>query len=187
MRELWLRVLGQLLAPSSAPAPPSPSPKELALEAYKLLVGLLQTEEQILWTRNQAFLAINGAMLAVLGFLQPGANSPTKALNISPGAILLAICFTGLILSLLWFFTILRSKAFYDHWFEHLRSLEAQHLAPIAIFERAETYFTTHRITFAKGTFRLPWLARLRIYLALEITSLAIAATWLLLGWKVYS
>lgn len=157
---------------------------DLQLESYRLLVGLVQAEEQLLWSRNQVFLVINGAMVTALGLVRPSSNIP---LSISSALIsnelYIAICIVGALMNFLWLTMIFRSEAFYNHWFEQLKYLEREYLDPIKIFQYADDYFSKGEITLGNQTFRLPREAKfVKIYKALVITSLGFLMVWIILA-----
>ncbi len=149
---------------------------ELALEAYKLLVNIVLQEEKMVWDRTQTFLIINGALVTAVSILRGviGTNEPAP-----PKEIYYVVCIVGFWLGCLWLSVVLRSKAFYDHWFEQLRYLETTHLSPINIYNFAEDYFVQGKLTLGKTTFLLPRRAKLiPIYTALAFTSVLFILIW---------
>lgn len=159
---------------------------DLPLEAYKMLAEIMQSEEKLLWDRNQVFLIINGAMITALGLIRPAQAAPAvgQTLNVgAPKEFFLAICVIGALVSFLWLTTILRSEAFYNHWFEQLKYLERQYLAPIQTFQLADDYFAKGEITLGTEKFKLPREAKIiRIYQALVITAAGFLVTWVILA-----
>jgi hypothetical protein len=153
---------------------------ELPLEAYKLLVGLIEHEEQMLWSRNQAFLVINGAMITALGVIRPSQSpSPT----VTPKEFYLAFCAVSVLANLLWLLIILRSEAFYNYWAEQIKYLEGKYLAPINTFQLGDEYFSKGEVMLGNEKLKLPRGARvLRIYQTLSIVSLGFLAIWVVLA-----
>lgn len=156
--------------------------QKLPLEAYKLLVGMLQQEEMFLWRRSEFFIVINGALYSALGLILPkGDMSGPFSLQLIP----IIICAVGVVLCLLWLFTTARGEAFFNYWQEHLKYLEHDFLSPIRIFQGADEYFLNRSITLGKegNELKLPFLARLlKITCALEISSSIFGVVWLILG-----
>ena len=159
-----------------------PSQDNLALEGYKILVGMLNHEEDLFWTRNQAFLVINGALVTILGLIAPGGKVSLG----SPKPIELTICLIGILICGLWFMTIRRSEAFYNIWYEQLKYLEKQYLKPLAIFQNAEEFFAQGRIKLGEQELRLDALAKeSRIYLATVAAASILLVTWALLALSI--
>lgn len=156
---------------------------DLPLEAYKMLGGMIQSEEKLLWERTQVFLAINGAMVTALEFIRPATGSAGEGQAANTGTskeFLLAVCIVGAIASLLWIFTILRSEAFYNHWFEQLKYLERQYLDPIKTFQFADDFFRKGEVMLGTQKLTLPLAVKvIRIYQALLIASVISLAIWI--------
>jgi hypothetical protein len=155
--------------------------QKLPLEAYKLLVGLLQQEETFIWRRSEFFIVVNGALFSALGLILPKDDmSGPFSLRLVP----IVICAVGVILCLLWLFTTARGEAFFNYWEEHLKYLEHDFLSPISIFQDVDKYFSKKRIKLGKAKpLKLPFLARLlKITRALEVSSSIFGVVWLILG-----
>jgi hypothetical protein len=157
-----------------------PREYELPLEAYRLLAKLLQHEEALFWRRNDVFLALNGGLVVVLGLIRP---PQAETVNPTPKILTYMICSIGLVMCFLWLTTVRRSEAFYNHWYEQLKFLEKQYLAPISVFQIADEYFAKGRIKLGEEEFKLDFLSRqMRIYHALIGAPLVFLVAWLSLS-----
>jgi hypothetical protein len=157
------------------------TPQELQLEAYKILVSMLQKDDELYWKRNDILIAINTGLLTVAGILQiTKPISDPSLLNVIP----IGLCFIGVVVCTFWFFIGLRGEAFYNHWYEHLKYLERTYLEPIKIFRSADTFFKDGKINFdesnnAKG-FTLNWFVKsARIFKSMLILSGVFALVWI--------
>lgn len=151
-----------------------------SFEFYKELIGYIKHEETQFWSRNQVFLAINAAMLTLLGLTQRQQGCLD---NISGYIINGALCFFGFIISILWFVIIHRSESFYNHWYEQLKYIENRDHYHLKIFNMADSYFDSGRVLIGKNEFRLSPIAKcLRIFLVVRIISIMVAVIWIALG-----
>ncbi len=152
----------------------------LILEAYKILVKLLESEDSLFWRRNEVLLAINGGMITILAFFRSSQPTP---IDLTLKVILSTICIIGLVTSLLWLLIVKRTEAFYNHWYEQLKQLEKQYLSPINIFQIADEYFAKRQIKLGQETFKLDLLAgSMRMFRAIQVVSTVFAIIWLVLG-----
>ncbi len=153
---------------------------QLQLEAYKILVGMLQHDDDLFWRRNDVLIGINGGMFTVIGLLhtvQSSASAPAvKAVSI-------AICVIGAMACILWLLVAKRSEAFYDHWYDQLEYLEKNQLTSIHIFQTADKYFTEGFIEFGGTPVRLDFFSRsLRIFTAIQLIASVFVFVWFFLG-----
>jgi hypothetical protein len=156
-------------------------PSKLPLEAYKILVSQIQQEESLFWKRIDIFLIVNSGLIAILG-LGRSSGVVTSSGGISL-AISLAICAIGFFMCFLWLIIVKRSEAFYEHWYEQLKFLEREYLAPINIFQVADDYFAKGEITLGKERFKLDPVSRLiHIYHALIVAVMIFMVVWLILA-----
>ena len=123
--------------------------QDLHLEAYKILVSMLQSDDNLFWRRNDILIAINGGMFTAIGLVWSSQQQVTTSLGIK--AISLAICAIGIIVCIFWALINERGEAFYDHWYEQLKILEKDHLNSISIFRTADQFFTEQEITMGKS------------------------------------
>jgi hypothetical protein len=158
----------------------STKPQELQVEAYKILVSMLQNDDNLFWRRSDVLIAINGGMLIVLGLMRSfetaGATESLKAFSF-------AICVIGVSVCILWYLIAKRSEAFYDHWHEQLKLLEDEHLAPVHIFSLADQFFAKHCVQLGNASFKLGRLAGLlRMTTAMQILAAIFSVVWFCLG-----
>jgi len=153
---------------------------ELPLEAYKLLGGLLQAEEELFWKRNEVLLVLNGGLVTIFGLLPSSQDAP-----VTPVRVVLPV--VGICVCLIWLTIVRRGEAFYNHWYEQLKYLETRYLAPINIFQLADGYFSTGRVTIGESQFTLDRVSRtLHIYDAMLAAPLVFMAAWVgLLGYAL--
>jgi hypothetical protein len=165
-----------------------PHSYELPLEVYKLLVALFEHEEQMSWNRTQAFMVINGVMITALGVIRPTQSTTTNvplptSMTSTPKELFVAICVIGALISFLWFTTILRSEAFYNHWIDQLKYIEKEYLAPIKTFQLADDYFAKGEVVLGEEKFKLPKVAKvIHIYQVLVLTSVSFLIIWSVLA-----
>ena len=158
----------------------SQTPQDLQLEAYKILVGMLQNDDNLFWRRNDVLIAINGGMLTVIGLMH---SSQANVFSGSSKAVSLAICLMGFVVCLFWFLVARRSEAFYNHWYEQLKFLEKQYLDPIKIFQTADEFFSKGHIELGLFNFELDRFARLlRMFVVMQILASFFSVVWLFLG-----
>jgi len=152
--------------------------QQLQLEAYRILTGLLQNDDNLFWRRTDILLAINGGMLTAIGLMAKLQNAAT-----SLRAVLVAVCFVGVIVCVFWLFIARRSEAFYNHWYEQLKFLERKYLAPMKIFQIADEFFSKGRVKLGSEEFKLGFLARtVHMFVAMQILSVVFSFVWALLG-----
>lgn len=150
---------------------------EAHLEAYKLLVSMLQHEEVLFWRRNEIFLLINGGLLTILGLHDPLQTGVLSAFRFA-----VPVCITGFIMCILWFIIVSRSEAFYNLWHEQLEYLERAHLAPIKIFTIANEYFVDHQTVLGDKVLKFTFPARtMRIFRALSLVMVLFMIVWLVI------
>lgn len=161
----------------STPNPPS---NDLPLEAYKVLVGMLQSDDNLFWRRNDVLIAINGGLLTVIGLMR---SSATLAAAPSGKAISIAIAIIAVVVCLLWFAIVKRSESFYNHWFEQIMFIEETYLKPLEVFQKADEFFARGVVQLGKKTFKLDFFSRsLHMYTAMQVLALIFAFVWLCLG-----
>ena len=153
--------------------------QELHMEAYKTLVNLLQNEDNMFWRRSEILIAINGGMLTVVGLMR---SSQLVTATPSSKAISVAICVIGVAVCVFWFLIAKRTEAFYNHWYEQLKFLEKQYLAPIQIFSMAEEFFAKGRLRLGDADFKLGLSARVGMFTALQTLSLIFSIVWSCIG-----
>lgn len=149
---------------------------DLPLEVYKSLIGLLEHEEALFWRRNEVFLALNGGLVAILGLVWP---SESATFNPMVRVFIFLICAIGVLVSPLWLIVVRRSEAFYNCWYEHLKFLEKQYLAPIDVLQSADKFFAEGRVMLGAEEIKLDRISsRMRIYHALIALPLVFLAAW---------
>src|SRR5512135_1559680 len=178
--------------PSASAAPatdkteqPNTKQNELQLEAYKILVGLLEHDEVLLWRRSEALLTISGGLLTILGIMLGLVAGKSEVVPVTPALKLIfaAICLMGVVISILWFLIAKRSEAFYDHWYEQLEFLERDYLSPISVFSIADEYFAKRQIKLGNKLIKLDVLSsRIRISQALQLTPIIFGVVWIVIG-----
>ena len=154
--------------------------QELQLEAYKILVSMLQKDDELFWKRNDVLIAINGGLLTVVGLMQK-----TNCANILPSlrAISIAICIIGVAVCFFWFLIGKRGEAFYNHWHEQLTYLEKQYLNPIQIFNFSEAFFIKGSVKLGETYFKIDRLSGfVKMFSAMQILSTIISIVWIGLG-----
>jgi hypothetical protein len=93
------------------------SNKDLS-DAYHMLIGQLQFEGNLIWTRHQVFIVLNSVIFAGLSL----SNRPgVTGIDIR---IVYAASLFGTILCILWFLTAIRSQVFYRYWITQTRAVE---------------------------------------------------------------
>jgi hypothetical protein len=101
--------------------------QEHLLETYHMLIGQLQFEGNLIWTRHQVFIILNSAIFAGLSL----SNRPgTSDVDIR---IVYAASLFGIVLCILWFLTAIRSEVYYRYWITQARDVEGQMNASIPI------------------------------------------------------
>lgn len=152
--------------------------QDLPIEAYKILVSMLQHDDNLFWRRNDVLIAINGGMLTIIGLMWS-----TQIVLQSLKAISIAICVIGIVVCILWLLIAKRSEDFYNHWYEHLKFLEKQYLTPIRIFQIADEFFSNGHIILGEDHFKLDfWSRSLRMFQAMQILAFIFSLVWLCVG-----
>jgi hypothetical protein len=96
-------------------------------ETYHMLIGQLQFEGKLIWTRHQVFIVLNSAILAGISLSNPPAAS-------SPDIrIIYAASTFGIILCILWFLTAMRSEVYYRYWISQARVVEGQMTSSVPV------------------------------------------------------
>ena len=155
------------------------------IEAYKVIVSLLQHEETIFWRRIEILLVFNAGLIAILGLIRPFQDVTTaQTSRVLP----LLVCCIGAVICLLWIIIIKRSEAFYNHWYEQAKFWEKEYLSPINVFRIADEYFERGVIKLGDEEFRLDFVAkRMHIYHALIAIPLVFLAAWIgLIGYLIH-
>lgn len=138
-------------------------------EAYKLLLGLWQSENPIKTLKLQVLLAVNALLVAALAV----AGGP------APG--LWYLYAAGLFVSLIWSFSIGRTSLFQDVWQARLAALRARHPhdARFSILENADARRRTRRSLRILGGIPSRW------YLLFSPLAFAVwwLALWVYAGW----
>ena len=151
--------------------------QELQLEAYKILVSMLQKDDELFWKRNDVLIAINGGLITVVGFLLK--SDSFGIIN----TISAAICLMGIAACIFWFLIAKRGVAFYDHWYEQLKDLEIRFLKPINIFNTADDFFETGQTILGERIFKLnKWARLIRMFTAMQYLSIIFGMIWIFLG-----
>lgn len=150
--------------------------RDLALEAYRLLVDLTKHEEEMLWKRTQLFFVLNSAFVGFLGLVWSSERGAVANAGLN---LFKVVCFYGIFTSLLWPVLIKRTVDFYDHWVEQLKFLESNYLVPINIFNIADKYFVEGTVTFAGQVFKMGRISRqLRIHQLLTFIPFIFLIVW---------
>jgi len=154
--------------------------QELQLEVYKILVSMLQNDDNLFWRRNEVLIAINGGMLTVIGLMR---SSQILSATGSIKAISVAICVIEVLVCILWLFIAKRGEAFYNHWYEQLKFLEKEYLSPIRAFQIADEFFLKGQIKLGEEYFKLDFFSRsIHMFAALQIMAIIFSCVWLCLG-----
>jgi hypothetical protein len=87
-------------------------------EIYHMLIGQLQFEGKLIWTRHQVFFVLNSAIFAGLSL----SNRPgVTGIDVR---IVYAASVFGVVLCVLWFLTAIRSQVYYRYWITQTRAIE---------------------------------------------------------------
>jgi NADH:ubiquinone oxidoreductase subunit 2 (subunit N) len=130
--------------------------KENQLEIYKLLVGQLHYEGTLLWTRNQIFLVLNTAIIAIMNldvFTKLGQTNNDATTR-------LAAALIGIVLCLLWLLSVTRSQAYYRYWITRIRSIEKQMQSGVQLFNDLHDVYFGATIVIDEEEFRFDWITR---------------------------
>lgn len=101
------------------------SPK--SLEFYKIAVELHNSESQRYWERNNVFILINGAFLALLGT------------DLIEGKIdKLIICLIGFFASYMWILILRQGKDLIERWRKVLHWIENEDDKIVKVFQKAD-------------------------------------------------
>lgn len=96
------------------------------IDIYKILIGQIQFEGKLIWTRNQVFLVLNSAIIAVLSVSGQGQSGSLATI---------AASVIGVVLCILWIFTVARSRAYYRYWVTQARAVERLLKLDVKIFD----------------------------------------------------
>jgi hypothetical protein len=106
------------------------SETNIRLEAYKILIDLLKYEGELIWSRTQVFLTINGAVIALLSWVW--------TLNgWGPIVITIGVCSISAFLNVIWVAVLRRGQVHSDYWNLQLKSLEGD-LSPLTIYRELQ-------------------------------------------------
>ncbi len=159
---------------------PTPDQQALHLEAYKILVGMLQHDDEQFWRRTDILMALNGALLTVVNLTRPAQSAPAAT---SWKAVSLAICVVGVVVCAFWFLISKRGEAFYNHWYDQLEFLETHYLSPIQVFRTADDFFSKGTVKLGDEKLELDRLSRsIKIFAAIQALSGIIVLVWVGLG-----
>jgi hypothetical protein len=140
-------------------------------ETYKILIGQLQFEGNLIWTRNQVFLILNSVIIAILSVSdEVKTNTP----------IILATSFVGVVLCLLWLFTVERSRVYYQYWVTQARALEDRLQSSTMIFETLHQANAGQAVQIGRQIFRMSAIARFAsISRITRLVALAFIVVWI--------
>ncbi len=153
------------------------------LEGYKTLVELLKYEGEMLWTRTQVFLTINGAVLALLSWIWTFNVWASKLIT-------LGLSIISVLLNWIWILTLRRAAIYSNYWNLQVRSLEGQ-LPPLSIYrtldklrQGEEISLEIRKIGNTKETdiVSVRWSKRARVHKLLEIVAWLFVVGWTLAG-----
>ena len=98
-------------------------------ETYHMLIGQLQFEGKLIWTRHQVFIVLNSAIFAGISLSnRPGVSDTDIRIVYAASAF-------GIILCILWFLTALRSQVYYRYWISQARAVESQMTSRVPVFQ----------------------------------------------------
>ena len=149
-------------APQAKPLQATPGGSEgdrdLALRRYAPILGYLQYENTVYWTRFHVFLLANSAFLALIANGLPFSTAVVWARLYT----LMVAASAGLILSFLWWRVMIAARGWIDRWHAILQELEPLAFVHIQIwrgYDVAEGRFPIKRITQATvGLFVAMWM-----------------------------
>jgi hypothetical protein len=154
--------------------------QNLHLEAYKILVNMLNKDDNLSWQQNGILIAINGGLLTALGSIQP--KDPEITIQ-SINVISLVICVLGAAVCSFWHLIANRIESFYNHWYEQLKYLEKTELKSIQVFTIADNFFEKKEMRLGDTTFKLRFMSRLvKIFTVIQILSVLLIGVWIFLG-----
>jgi hypothetical protein len=109
---------------------------KFALEQYRNILGYLQYENTIYWTRSGFMLIAHSTLFGFLTRLLPQSNAEKawQGIGLSFG-----VCMLGLALSFLWTRAIMEGLRWIDRWHSILLTLEPDAYGEIAVFRGAVT------------------------------------------------
>jgi hypothetical protein len=154
--------------------------QSVQLEAYKILVNMLNKEDTLSWQQNGILFAINGGLLTALGSIQPKTlNTEIVSLNI----ISVMICLLGVLICIFWHLIANRIESFYNHWYEQLKYLEKTEIESLKIFTIADKFFDEKRINLGEKYFKLRFLSGIiHIFTVIQILTVILIIIWVILG-----
>lgn len=150
-----------------------PKDPKIALEQYRNVLGYLQYENTIYWTRSGFMLVAHSALLGFLTKLMP---SPDEA-NWQSIGLSFGISLFGLALSLLWMKALLSALWWINRWHGILLRLEPDAYGDIEVFRGAvaaegdtKTRHGARRIAEQVALlFRLVWVAAILYAIVLAV------------------
>lgn len=99
------------------------------LEHYKIAVNMHKEEANRYWTRNNVFLILNGALLAIFS-----KDIGEKAF------IIIVVSFIGITISLAWFGILNKGKSQIERWRKVIDSIENNFQNELKIFSNADAF-----------------------------------------------
>ena len=163
-----------------------PNATDNILEGFKQLCDLLRHEESLFWKRIETFLLISTGLVGILGLFGKASQPVLSAVqNMQPAhsgsAFGVIICLIGIMMCLFWLIVVRRSEAFYNHWYEQLKFIEDEYLAPLRLFNTADEYFEKGIIKLGnKPPFKLDPLSKIaRIYHVMVGIPLVFLVVWI--------
>jgi hypothetical protein len=160
----------------------TPEQRGIVIEGYKQLADLLRHEEALFWKRTETFLVISAGLIGILGLFWPSETQAALSASMGPPPSFFGfvICAVGVIMCLFWLVVVRRSEAFYNHWYEQLKFLEKQYLAPLSVFQTADQFFAEGHVKLGDAEFKLDPVSRLgRVYQVMIGAPLVFLVAWL--------
>ncbi len=93
--------------------------ERLAVEEYRALLQLISYEGREYWTRFNALLGINAAVLTIIGALGAQASTTSFLPSLVP-----FVSVFGFVAATVWLFISIRAHAFYTFWIERAKQIE---------------------------------------------------------------
>jgi hypothetical protein len=123
-------------------------------EIYKMLIGQLQYEGNLIWTRHQVFIVLNSIIFTAVSL---SGRSETFGTDI---LIVYAASAFGMSLCVLWFLTAKRSEAYYRYWISQTREVEAKIKSSIPVFVDLHRAHKGESVNIGNETFRFTRIER---------------------------
>jgi hypothetical protein len=150
---------------SANPPGPTADQKKVALEQYRNVLGQLQHENAMTWTRSGFLIVAQAAILTAFG------RWVSVRVSFWDVVLMYALPMAGLFLTLLWGSLLKTSRWWTDHWHRTLLQLEPDAYGEVKVYRGAIGPTYPREYTWHSAAMNLCWVFRVLWWLLMMIAS----------------